>query len=94
MEDLAEHRLPIDKLRQEFEGADQSFNWESLADYAGYLKGLYDERAQIFAKKDAQDNFDSVVEFMTSHDRNSNDRESDSSYISRESLFQGIISAK
>jgi hypothetical protein len=68
-------------------------SWESLADYAGYLKGLYDERAAIFAQKDAQDNFDRVVEFMTSHDRISVDKESEPSYISRESLFQGIVSA-
>lgn len=92
-EDLEEGGSRLSRLQAEF-GGDGSMTWESLADYANYVRGLHTARANVASAEDAQDNYEKMIEFMTGYDSSPKTNKSKKNNFSRESIFRALAESR
>jgi hypothetical protein len=84
LEYLNDGKLPIDILREKFGKSD--LEWENLAEYAAYLKGLNSATSEAWTGSNALEDREKMLDFMVIHDS----RDSENTSLSRESIFRSI----
>lgn len=92
-EELEEKGSRLPRLQAEF-GGDGSMTWESLADYATYVRGLHTARDNVASAAGAEENHEKMIEFMTGYDSSAKSGKSSKNNFSRESIFRAIAASR